>query len=208
MAPIIAASVICADFSRLGEEVQQCPEVPLWTCGRNNSYGYNYKYVGSAREFPNPEGGTATVFERFPVGRVDAPSHTIAFGDSSGTGTKEPYEPIAFTQASSALGYDARKVLVGNHGYTLDPTYLPTRSRQLWNLKTSEDLYSDKQSPSFVAPRHRGRANLCMTDGHVECLTPQEIYADNSWWNGYGAEDPRDQHEAAKSPGLNARYGW
>ena len=60
------------DMLKLGQDVQQCPEVKLWVCGRNNSYGYNYKYVGSAREFPDGAGGTA--FERFPVGRVESPA--------------------------------------------------------------------------------------------------------------------------------------
>ena len=192
----------------IGDKVQQCPEVPDWVCGRNNSYGYNYKYIGNARLFPDPKDPAKQVCERFPVRGVDNPSRTIAFGDSSGTGTMYPYEPIPFTKANSDLSYDVRKTRIGNHGYCLDPTYLPTRSKQLWDLKTSEDLYSDKQSPSFIAPRHRGKANVCMVDGHVESLTPEEIYRDNRYWNGYGAEDPRDEHLPDKAPGLNARYGW
>jgi prepilin-type processing-associated H-X9-DG protein/prepilin-type N-terminal cleavage/methylation domain-containing protein len=183
---------------QIGEEVQQCPEVTGWVCGRNNSYGYNYKYLGSARVF------TDGTYERYPVPYVKNPSQTIAFGDSSGTGTEGPYEPIPFTQKSSSLSYDVRKTRIGNHGYTLDPTYIPQRTADLHG----DDTYADKESPSFAAARHGGKANFCMVDGHVESLTPEEIYADNRWWNGYGREDAGDDHVADKIPGLNARYGW
>jgi prepilin-type processing-associated H-X9-DG protein len=182
----------------LGWDVQKCPEVPHWVCGRNNSYGYNYKYLGSARVMT--DGG----FERFPVREVDNPSRTIAFGDSSGTGTQEPYEPIPYDQKSSSLSYAVRKDRIGNHGYTLDPTHIPRRTE----LYHGGDTYADKESPSFIAPRHRGKANLCMADGHVESLAPEDVYEDNRWWNGFGTEDPRDDHVADKIPGLDARYGW
>ncbi len=182
----------------LGQDVQQCPEVPHWICGRNNSYGYNYKYLGSARVL------TDGTMEQFPVREVYSPSHTIAFGDSSGTGTQEPYEPIPFTQKSSSLSYGVRKHRIGNHGYTLDPTYISKRTDQLHG----GDTYADKESPSFIAPRHQGKANLCMADGHVESLTPEEVYRDNSWWNGYGCETDKDDHVADKIPGLDDRYGW
>ena len=195
------------DLLGLDTDVEKCPEVPTWVCGRNNSYGYNYKYLGSARKFPDPADSSKTVFENFPVRVIDAPSHTIAFGDSSGTGVEEPYEPLALTEASSSLG-SARYARIGNHGYTIDPTHIPQRSKALWDSLPTEDLYSDKQYPTFAAPRHLGEANFCMVDGHVESLDPREIYADNSWWNGYGQDDSRDVHVADKIPGLAARYGW
>jgi len=47
-----------------------------------------------------------------------------------------------------------------------------------------------------------------MVDGHVESFTPEEVYADNGLWNGYGREDPGDDHVADKLPGLDERYGW
>ena len=182
----------------LGEDVQQCPEVPGWVCGRNNSYGYNYKYLGSARVL------TDGTLERFPIARVENPSHTIAFGDSSGTGTLEPYEPIPFTQKGSSLSYDVRKDRIGNHGYTLDPTHIPQRTASLHG----GDTYADKESPSFMAPRHGGKANFCMVDGHVESLYPEDVYAHNGWWNGLGREHARDDHVDDKLPGLDERYGW
>ena len=182
----------------LGQEVQQCPETPLWVCGRNNSYGYNYKYLGSARVL------TDGTFERFPVSELPNSAHTIAFGDSSGTGTEQPYEPIPFTQKGSSLSYSVRKDRIGNHGYTLDPTYISKRTADLHG----GDTYADKESPSFIAPRHGGKANLCMVDGHVESLSPEQVYADNSWWNGYGCETDQDDHVSDKIPGLDARFGW
>jgi len=186
------------ELLNIGKPVQKCPSTPTWVVGRNNSYGYNYKYLGSARIL------TDGTFERFPIREVRNPSHTIAFGDSSGTGTHEPYEPIPFEQKSSSLSYSTRKDLIGNHGYTLDPTHIPTRSANLHG----GDTYADKESPSFIAPRHGGKANLCMVDGHVESLTPEDVYADNSWWNGYGMEHSDDDHVAGKIPGLNTRYEW
>ena len=187
----------------IGQDVQQCPEVPTWICGRNNSYGYNYKFLGSARVL------TDGTFECFPVAEVHAPAHTIAFGDSSGTGTEEPYEPIPFTQKGSSLSYSVRKDRIGNHGYTLDPTYITNRTSSLHG----GDTYADQESPSFMAPRHSGKANFCMVDGHAESLTPEQVYADNSWWNGWGREfgandSDHDDHVSSNIPGLDDRYGW
>jgi prepilin-type processing-associated H-X9-DG protein len=194
----------------LGWEVQKCPSAPMWVCGRNNSYGYNYKYLGSSRTYTDDNGNTR--YENFPVREVPCGSHTIAFGDSSGTGTDLPYEPIPYDQKSSSLSYDVRKNRLGNHGYTLDPTYISNLTFSKFD-PNSADRYADHGSPSFIAPRHDGKANLCMVDGHVESLTPEEVYADNSWWNGYGREfgpnrENRDDHVADKIPGLNERYGW
>jgi prepilin-type processing-associated H-X9-DG protein/prepilin-type N-terminal cleavage/methylation domain-containing protein len=182
----------------IGWDVQKCPETPDWVCGRNNSYGYNYKYLGSARMLKDGR------LERFPVRRIERPEHTIAFGDSAGTGTEMPYEAIPDHQAKSTLGYDARKVRLGNHAYTLDPTYIPSRTE----VHFDGDKYADKTSPSFIAPRHLGKANFCMVDGHVESLTPEEVYADNRWWNGFGADDSRDDRVTEKLPGLDERFGW
>jgi len=176
----------------LGQKVQTCPSTPDWVCGRNNSYGYNYKYLGSSRRH-----GDGTL-ERFPVRNVPNPSHTIACGDSAGTGTEGPYEAVPFGQEGSGLGYAARKNRIGNQGYILDPTYIPTRAQGC----AGGEVYADGMSPSFIAPRHSGKANFCMVDGHVESLTPEQVYADNSWWNGYGAEDPRDDHVSGSIAGL------
>jgi prepilin-type processing-associated H-X9-DG protein len=184
--------------SKLGEAVLGCPSEREWVCGRNNSYGYNYKYLGSARRL------TDGSVERTPVRIIQRSGHTIAFGDSSGTGTFDPYEPLAFAKADSDLAYSERKTRIGNAGFLLDPTHIPSRTDRLHGA----DTYADGDSPSFVAARHRGKANFCMADGHVEGLYPEDVYKDNGWWNGHGREIPRDNHVTEKLPGLNERYGW
>lgn len=181
-------------------EAQKCPSTPNWLCGRNNSYGYNYKYLGSARKLTGAKEGE---LERFPVADVANPSRTIAFGDSMGTGTEGPYEPIPYYKKGSDLSYATRKDRIGNHGYTLDPTYIPRRTERYHG----GDTYADKTSPSFAAFRHGGHANFCMVDGHVESLAPADTYTDNRWWNGYGTEDDRDDHADDKIPGIHERFG-
>jgi len=174
--------------------VQNCPAVPEWLAGRNASYGYNYKYLGSARL--NRESPFAP-FERFPVRQVSNASRTIAFGCSDGTGTDEPYEPIPPFQARSTLPGSVRRKRIGNHGYTLDPTYIP-----IWSTKQSEP-YADGNAPSYLSTRHSGRANVCFADVHIAPLLPVEAYRDNALWNGLGFEDPRrDPHVPNKAPGF------
>lgn len=119
---------------------------------------------------------------------------TIAFGCSQGTGTEEPYEPLGPTVASSALPYPDRTSRIGNHGYVLDPPFIPT-----WSVNQTEP-YADGAYASFLAVRHSGRANICFVDGHVGSLDPRLIYVDNSYWNGFGKEDTRDAHVTTRPP--------
>lgn len=63
----------------------RCPCTPDWAVGRNNSYGYNYKYLGSVRD-NHDSSNRYRPYETFPVREVYSPSRTIAFGDSDGTG--------------------------------------------------------------------------------------------------------------------------
>jgi len=174
--------------------VQNCPAVPEWLAGRNASYGYNYKYLGSARKnLVSP----FAPFERFPVRHVSSPSMTIAFGCSDGTGLDEPYEPLPPHQASSNLSGSVRRKRIGNHGYTLDPPYIPA-----WSVNQDEP-YSDGAAPSYLSVRHGGRANVCFADIHVAPVAPADAYRDNTLWNGLGVEDPaRDPHVSAKAPGF------
>jgi type II secretory pathway pseudopilin PulG len=72
-------------ITRARPDVRSCPSTPDWEVGRNNSYGYNYKYVGSSRDNildDNPY----RPFETFPVKDIPVPSKTIAFADCDGTG--------------------------------------------------------------------------------------------------------------------------
>ena len=159
-----------------GYDVMRDPAVPTWIAGRNAPYGYNYKFLGSARQMNNGE------FESYPVpfGRVTAPAQTIGFGCSDGTGFRDNYEPLEPNVASSALPYADRVERKGNHGYVLDPPFLPAR-----NFAQAEP-WADKDYASFLSSRHQGRANICFVDGHVESMRPLEAYQDNRLWNGLG----------------------
>ncbi|HQL54486.1 MAG TPA: prepilin-type N-terminal cleavage/methylation domain-containing protein, partial [Phycisphaerae bacterium] len=79
-----ATGSLSADLPRRAS-VQACPATPEWDVGRNNSYGYNYKYLGSARDNLGP-GNRYHRYETFPVKELRSPGRTIAFADSDGTG--------------------------------------------------------------------------------------------------------------------------
>lgn len=168
-----------------GYKVQGCPQVSNWEVGRNNSYGYNYKYIGSTRD--NNIGPTAP-FERFPVRSVENPTETIAFGDSDGTGWKKAH-------VNGVNDPD----MIGNHGYTLDPTYIPDFSLQTYSGGVQES-YAWKDYRTYISTRHPGdSSNLCFLDNHVESMPPEKVYIDNRYWNGLGREDPdRDRHVSYK----------
>jgi prepilin-type N-terminal cleavage/methylation domain-containing protein/prepilin-type processing-associated H-X9-DG protein len=169
-----------------GEEIERCP-AETWPVGRNNSYGYNYKYLGSARE--NAVGPTAP-WERFPVRSVKAPSRTIAFGDSDGTGWKLPHDADCQSSDAGSDCFDR----FGNHGYTLDPTYLPE-----FSMETKGEPYASKNYRTYISTRHPEKSNLSFADGHVEGKRPDQVYIDNRYWNGLGGEDPeRDPHVTFK----------
>jgi prepilin-type processing-associated H-X9-DG protein len=169
-------------MSRLlaGYAVQNCPAVADWEVGRNNSYGYNYKYLGSARD--NATGPKAP-YESFPVKSIRAPSMTIAFGDCDGTGWRKGH----------VNGVNDPDML-GNHGYVLDPTFIPEHSLRTYSGGVYEP-YAWKDYRTYVSVRHFGGSNFCFADGHADFLRPERLYADNRFWNGLGAEDPvRDRH--------------
>ncbi|HOX39568.1 MAG TPA: DUF1559 domain-containing protein [Candidatus Brocadiia bacterium] len=174
------------------EKTFTCPTVD-WEPGRNNPYGWNYKYVGSGRD--NKISPTAP-YENFPVRNITNPASTIMFGDCDGTGWKKPYDP---------KGKDPDSW--GNHGYTLDPTYIPWYSTDSINADGVKEAYSALDRRSYASDRHAGMANFCCVDGHVEKMRPEEVYADNSWWNGLGMEAPEiDIHVEKKSSDGTFRY--
>jgi len=176
-------------------EVQSCPAVPDWEVGRNNSYGYNYKYLGSVRD--NLKTRTRP-FERFPVTMIMAPGATIAFADSDGTGwTKEYMQGVNDPD------------MLGNHGYTLDPTYIPESSLTTYSAGVLEP-YAWQWYRTYISDRHNGLSNACFVDGHVDRITPARAYRDNSLWNGLGGQDPeRDPHVPYKfKEGTTAKFRY
>ena len=172
--------------------VLKCPTVPHWEVGRNIAYGYNYKYLGSARTCPR---GPATPFERFPVRKLRSYSRTIAFGDCDGTGWKLSY------------GQDKNPDNLGNHGYTLDPTFVPTWSKYAVNASGDPEEFSWRNCRSYASDRHRGKSNFCCADGRVVSYTPQGVYSDNALWNGLGVENKnQDPHVDYKTGNGEWRY--
>lgn len=176
-----------AHFIR-SEALQICPTVPEWKVGRNNSYGYNYKYLGSTRT--NPKSPTAP-YESFPVRRVWSPFRTIAYADSDGTGWKNPYQPGTISDPEA----------LGCHGYTLDPTFLPVYATTSLNSDGIPEAWSFREHRTYISNRHRGSANAIWADGHTALITPRDAYQDNRFWNGRGAED------AVHDPHLPERTG-
>ena len=166
-----------------GLEVQSCPAVSDWTVGRNNSYGYNYKYLGSARECTH-HSNPRPPYERFPVLQVRNPAATIAFGDCDGTGWKLDY-------AGAPLGDGQDMYRYGNHGYTLDPTYIPTWSEHTTSGGTPE-RYAWHDWRTYLSDRHLGKARATFVDGHGEAVDPRDAYRDNKMWNGLGIEPGTD----------------
>ena len=176
------------------QDLQICPSVPDWVVGRNNSYGYNYKYLGSLRL--NDQSPTAP-YERCPVRSVRSPARTIAYTDSDGTGWTKPYQP------NDATDPDA----LGHHGYTLDPTFIPTYSLSTVNSEGLRDPYAHRGYRSYISDRHQGRSNAVWVDGHADRISPGEVYADNRFWNGLGGEDPaRDPHVETRLEAGTFRY--
>ena len=169
------------------EELQICPSVPEWKVGRNNSYGFNYKYLGSLRF--NSISPTRP-YERFPVRRVASPSKTIAYADSDGTGWAKPYDP-------EGTDVDA----IGNHGYTLDSTFIPLYSSETVNNEGVQEAYAYLNHRTYVSVRHKGGSNAAWVDGHVSGIAPRDVYQDNRHWNGLGREDPR------RDPHVDSRVG-
>lgn len=183
-----------------GADVNPCPAARDWiyqeemengalveSLGRNNSYGYNYKYLGSARhndDASNPH----RPYESFPITDVRSPARTIAFADCDGTGRDLP-----FRASNLPDGKNWRRW--GNHGYTLDPTYIPERSLNTQNAEGRVEAYAWGDYRTFMSTRHLGKAATIFTDGHGERLDPRVAYEDNGLWNGLGF-DPADNPDS------------
>jgi prepilin-type N-terminal cleavage/methylation domain-containing protein/prepilin-type processing-associated H-X9-DG protein len=175
-----------------GYAVQSCPSVPDWEVGRNNSYGYNYKYIGSVRD--NEISPTAP-YETFPVKELRAPGDTIAFADCDGTGWTKPH-------VNGVKDVD----MFGNHGYTLDPTYIPDYSVETYSGGDLEP-YAWHDCRTYISDRHMGGSNACFADGHVTKVMPKDVYQDNRFWNGLGFEDPElDPHVSYRYQAGEFRY--
>ncbi|TVQ76165.1 MAG: type II secretion system protein [Phycisphaeraceae bacterium] len=145
---------------------------------RNNSYGYNYQYLGNSR--PHSDGRPT----RYPVREafIKAPAVTVCFADSDGSQVMR-------------LQHGTRE-----HAYTLDPPTLdPERTRTTsWGHDAGQVVASI---------RHFGKATVAMLDGSVSMMTLEALgyevergdggivkdnAGSNALWNGLGY-DPRLQ---------------
>lgn len=140
-----------------------CPAVPERTDERNAAYGYNYQFLGNARQ-------TDGSFRNFPVRRTRMQSFAgtvmaannlgTAAGFSIGERTGYENEGTTFTAA-------------GNHGWSLDPPRLTPQS---------DRGTGDPGSPrSAVDTPHTGRAAVVWLDGHATLSKPGDL--------GYATDD-------------------
>lgn len=149
-------------------------------------YGYNYQYLGNARQ-PSED------YRPFHAKdtSIQAPSDTLAIGDTKGARKGNPENPYGFG---------------GSGVYVLDPPLgsfsLGSRgSRKTAGGPGSGNSYYEGGSDgsdahrSTPSGRNGGKVNLTFVDGHSESKTPEELdglRADgsgmphNALWNGLG----------------------
>lgn len=208
-----------------------CPEVEgEWKIGRNNSYGYNHQYLGNARDASHATAGRKkNGFVNFPVTPADLkdPTRTIAIADTDGTGHLDQYRAPtdmfdnesaggAITFSTASYGSDVltggilsnRLTTLGNEGYQIDPTFLPSRNL---TENTSDAIFDQpndicgaaggasrhcQAARGVVSNRHDGGANVCFADGHVEFFIREAVYVhpttgrpSNRLWNGFGRDN-------------------
>ncbi|HOX39850.1 MAG TPA: DUF1559 domain-containing protein [Candidatus Brocadiia bacterium] len=158
----------------------RCPTTD-WSLGRDMSYGYNYKFLGSARKNLHSQ---TKPYENFPVRNITCANETIMFGDSDGTGWLKPH--IVAEPDTPEEPYADRVDRFGNAGYILDPTLNLIYATDSLNEDDEEWSWADKTRRSYVSDRHNSNCNLAFVDGHVGSLNVSEIYADNTIWDGFG----------------------
>jgi len=148
------------DRQDYANEVYKCPAVPERIDERNYAYGYNYQFLGNARNSAKGSG-----YRNFPVliGSIRALSSTVMAGDSMGTAAAFP--ALERTPYSND-GSDARSL--SNHGWSLDPPRLTAGSDRGPGETPGDPRIA-------VDPRHRGKVTVSFCDGHVNSLLPEEL---------------------------------
>lgn len=160
---------------------------------RNGAYGYNYQYLGNARQDTDEDR-----WDYFPVGlaQIKSAGGTVLFADSRGAGRRH-----------------------GAHSYTLDPPRLAVeRHAEKFGPgagDVDEGLDPDQYAYSPVEARHGDRGNVVFLDGHASPMTladlgyeldendvPRPILdpnsgtysANNKLWNGEGRDSLAAKH--------------
>jgi prepilin-type N-terminal cleavage/methylation domain-containing protein/prepilin-type processing-associated H-X9-DG protein len=131
------------DFS---SPVFVCPSVKEWTDERNAAYGYNYQFLGNERI-------TNGHFHNYPVkrSRLQTFDRTIVAGDSLGTAASYP-----IVQRQPYENNGTNEMAVGNESFTIDPPRL-----------TAVCDRASAPHRNGADPRHSGRANMVLADGHA-----------------------------------------
>lgn len=167
---------------------------------RNGAYGYNYQYLGNARQDSDPNR-----WDNFsvPMHRIKAPAGTVLIADSRGA-----WKPH------------------GNHSYTLDPPRLGTEQNAKFFGPSRTHVPGDASEEekdlftfSPVEMRHRGFGNVAFVDSHAEAMTLKQlgyelnekgvpiprldptdttVKATNRLWTGLGADRFADERERAQ----------
>lgn len=114
---------------------------------RNGSYGYNYQYLGNARDRPD-----LGKYQNFPVREsvIKIPSATIIVGDSRGS--KSPHGP---------------------HSYKLDPPKIALSTGAIYFGNWVQPTIEKQHCPAEA--RHNRKANVSFLDGHVKSMTLEEM---------------------------------
>jgi prepilin-type processing-associated H-X9-DG protein len=120
---------------------------------RNGSYGYNYQYLGNARQDTDK-----ARWDNFSVGlhKIKSPSGTITIADSRGAGTRH-----------------------GKDSYLLDPPRLATEQNakrmgpEPENLQNGDDPAIMQFSPAEM--RHNKLGNVMFVDGHGQTMSLKDL---------------------------------
>ncbi|MHC4170169.1 MAG: prepilin-type N-terminal cleavage/methylation domain-containing protein [Planctomycetota bacterium] len=114
---------------------------------RNGSYGYNYQYLGNARDRPD-----LGKFQNFPVNEsaIERPGATIIVGD--GRGSRHPH---------------------GLHSYKLDPPKLALSTGAIYFGDWKQPTIEQQHCPA--EDRHSRKANVSFLDGHAKSMPLDEL---------------------------------
>ena len=93
-----------------------CPDVREWTDERNGAYGWNYQFLGNARNVIRGDHNSG--FKNWPVQitQIRYSGRTVAMGDCMGTAASWPKVE---RQPYSNNARDPERL--GNEGFNLDP---------------------------------------------------------------------------------------
>lgn len=144
-----------------------CPEVP-WQNNRNFPYGYNFQFLGNARNHPTRG------YINYPI-KYDSlkASSTVVCADAMGSAAGVGKSSRTLYRSDGTNDNTAW----GNHAWTLDPPRLLSANGDYCN-----DNYRNDLGRSAPDGRHPGGvANTLFADGRVAALNLNELgYAQGS----------------------------